>query len=467
MEFVDRQKELIRLDRFVNLPNGALGVIWGRRRIGKTRLLLEWSQKHKGIYYVADESSSSIQRKYFATVIQQVFPGFADVEYPDWASLLSRLAHEASRSKWKGPIIIDEFPYLISQSPEFTSVFQKFIDHEAKKANLIIVLSGSSQRMMQGAVLEASAPLYGRAREIIKLGPIPVGYMKEALNLKSSKDVIESYAIWGGIPRYWELVEESKGDFFHVINDLVLDSMGPLHEEPHRLLIEESPSAIHLRSILDAIGLGANRLSEVATRIGQPVTSLVRPIQQLIDLDLIEREVPFGSDFHNSKKTLYKIKDPFVRFWFEVVAPKRSLFSQVTENVRKEWLKESFPRIFGSMWEDLCRQAVPSLSQNWGIQFEIAGRYWHKQEFEWDILSNSVDKKHLLIGEAKWTARPLSAHDVDKKIIQLQGKGIPPISRKNALEPLYVLFLLEKPKKSSFAKNVILVDAQEVIDSLR
>lgn len=467
MKFVNRHKELDRLERLLRSRKAGLAVIWGRRRIGKTRLLLEWTEKNKGVYFVADESSSLIQRKFFALAIEQVLPGFSTAEYPDWQSLFLRLARDAFQAKWRGPIVIDELPYLISETPELSSVLQKFIDHEAKKANLVVVLCGSSQRMMQGAILDESAPLYGRADELIKLHPIAIGYMKEALKLKTPRAIIESYAIWGGIPRYWDLVSKMESDLYETIDRLVLDPMGPLNEEPQRLLYEESPPAIHLRPILDAIGLGATRLSEVASRMGTSITTLGRPIERLIELDLIQREIPYGTDPENSKKTLYKIKDPFLRFWFKIVASRRSLFSQVSASVRHQWLKEGLPSLFGTAWEELCRSAIPVLSENWEVIYEPAGRFWHGQGPEWDIVSQSSDGHHLLIGEAKWTEKKPSTQWIQKTIQELKNKGIPPVKRHPNAQIQYVLFIPEKPKQLKLPVDVRVIEAKELIAVLR
>jgi AAA+ ATPase superfamily predicted ATPase len=465
MKFINRKKELSRLNHLIRLPGANTAVIWGRRRVGKSRLLLEWARKYKGVYYTADESTASIQRKYFATAIQQVLPGFSELEYPDWATLFSRLAREAIQAKWRGPIVIDELPYLITVSPELPSILQRFIDIEAKKAKLIIALCGSSQRMMQGAILDHDAPLYGRAQEIIKLSPISIGYMGEALKLKSPRAIVESYAIWGGIPRYWELVEKSRGSFVEKIERIVLDPMGVLHEEPSRLLLEES--AVNLRPILDAIGFGAHRLSEVATRMGQPATSLMRPIQRLVELDLIQRELPYGTDENNSKRSLYSIKDPFLRFWFNVVASRRSLFSQVTTPIRIEWLKQALPHLFSIAWEELCRFAVPFLSMKLGQEFyEQASRFWHGQGAEWDILAKSEKSKTLLIGEAKWLSKSPSTKFVHKAIEELKNKGIPPVPRHSNEKIQYVLFIPEKPR-GVFPPDVKIIDAKEVITALR
>lgn len=467
MKFVNRHKELRRLERLFCSKEAGLAVIWGRRRIGKTRLLLEWVKKKKGVYFVADESQPSIQRKFLALAIEQALPGFSEAEYPDWNSLFLRLARDSFQKKWRGPIVIDELPYLIAGSPELSSILQKFIDHEAKEVKLMVVLCGSSQRMMQSAILDESAPLYGRADELIKLAPIAIGYMKEALKLKSPRALVESYAIWGGIPRYWDLASKVNSDLFETIDRLVLDPMGPLNEEPQRLLYEESPPAIHLRPVLDAIGLGANRLSEVAARVGVPITALSRSIERLIELDLIQREIPYGADPENSKKTLYKIKDPFLRFWFKIVSSRRSLFSQASVSVRKQWLKEALPSLFAMTWEELCRAAIPILSEKWEAIYEPAGRFWQGQKAEWDIVSQSTDGRHFLIGEAKWTEKKPSVRWVQKTLQELQGKGIPPVKRHPHAEVCYVLFIPEKPTAFTPSSNVRIVDAKELIRAIK
>lgn len=468
MKFTNRQREMIRLDRLASLKQGGLGVIWGRRRVGKTRLLLEWCRKHSGVYYVADESSASVQRKYLSFALDQSLPGFSTVDYPDWTTLFLRLAQDAKAANWRGPLVIDEFPYLIATTPELPSILQRFIDNEAKSANLLLALSGSSQRMMQGAILDASAPLYGRAQELIKLGPISVGYMGEALDLTSAVDIIKSYSIWGGIPRYWELVANCGLGFLENIDTIVLDPMGQLFDEPNRLLLEESPSAINLRPILDAIGLGSHKLSEIAGRIGQQATSLARPMQRLIELDLIEREIPYGMQEQNSKRVLYKIKDPFLRFWFEVVASHRSMFTQITSANRKKILEKALPGLFAAIWEELARLAVPWLSQMWedGNLLGQAGRYWHGNGPEWDIVAESYDRSSILIGEAKWT-KNVSAQWVYDTIKDLRLKGLPPIKISGTTSKVYALFIPEKPLELDIAPNVRVVDAQEVLLALQ
>ena len=126
MIFLDRIDELQRLGALAARRQGGLAVLFGRRRIGKTRILLEWSRGTGGLYTVADESTPDVQRRYFARAVAERLPGFANVVYEDWDALLTRLARDARRESWQGPLIFDELPYLVSASPELPSVMQRW-----------------------------------------------------------------------------------------------------------------------------------------------------------------------------------------------------------------------------------------------------------------------------------------------------------------------------------------------------
>jgi AAA+ ATPase superfamily predicted ATPase len=236
--------------------------VWGRRRVGKTRLLLEWSGRQGGVSAVADQSAPEAQRAYLARAFAEVLPGFADVTYPDWERLFARLAADALARNFAGPIVIDELPYLVAASPELPSVLQRWIDHDARRARLAVALAGSSQPMMQSLVLAQDAPLYGRARVLLDLQPLAPTYLPQLVGRVSGARFVEHWAAWGGVPRYWELAASQHGPAARRLVALALDPLGPLFSEPERLLLEESPPALEVRPVLDAIGAGAHRVSK-------------------------------------------------------------------------------------------------------------------------------------------------------------------------------------------------------------
>ena len=312
LEFLNRFGELKRLEALSARPSGGFAVIWGRRRVGKTRLLLEWVRRKGGVYFVADQSAAPLQRRALAEALGSRLQGFAEVVYPDWASLLSRAAAEAARLDWRGPLVLDEFPYLVDAAPELPSVLQRWLDHEAAKSKLITAISGSSRRMMQGLILDRHAPLFGRAVEAFRLSPLEPGYLQQAFPGLSSVEAVSYFAAWGGVPRYWELMSGSGArSLEEAVDTLVLDPQGALHQEPDRLLLEETPSAMALRPLLEVIGLGAHRLTEMAGRLGIPVTSLSRPMARLVEMDLVRRENPFGETEKAGNAPCTVSKTPF------------------------------------------------------------------------------------------------------------------------------------------------------------
>src|SRR5207248_11324826 len=150
------------------------------------------------------------------------------VEYPDWDSIFDRWIEARPKS---AILAIDEVPYLVAASPDLPSILQKKLD--AKGTTFQLLLCGSSQRMMHGLVLDANAPLYGRARELIKVEPLSAGWIGRGLGVRNPMAMLEAYAAWGGIPRYWELASEV-GSTQNAILDLVLDPLGILLDEPFR-----------------------------------------------------------------------------------------------------------------------------------------------------------------------------------------------------------------------------------------
>lgn len=468
MKFVDRHEEQERLKRVMSAREAALVVLWGRRRVGKTRLLVDWVQREGGVYWVADESSAKIQRRYFADAIESRLPGFGQVEYPDWASLWSRLCREAKQAKWRGPIVVDELPYLLGSSPELPSVVQRIVDHEAKDARLVIALSGSSQRMMQDLTLSRNAPLYGRASEVMKLQPLPAGYLGQALGLSDPRRIVESYACWGGIPRYWELALPFD-NLRAAVDALVLSPLGALHDEPSRLLLEESPSAGALRPLLDVIGAGVHRGSEIAGRLGQPATSLARPLSRLQELDIVAREIPFGEPERSGKRALYKLADPFLRLWFSIVAPRRSMLMQASQRVRLKLFDERLSHLCAMAWEDLCRLAVPRLSERFGgREFGLSRRFWLGNGPEWDVVAESVAGGALLLGEAKWLAHDPSVSEVEQIVRTLIAKGIPSTWRARGVRhAVFLPYLPRGMKRSLHGGAVHLIDAATVLAALR
>ncbi|MBI4859299.1 MAG: ATP-binding protein [Candidatus Riflebacteria bacterium] len=477
MKFLGRMEELGRLRRLTESKGGGLAVVHGRRRVGKTRLLLEWLDRVGGLYFVADTSAPPLQRRYLAETLARKFPGFADVSYPDWRSLFARLAGDAERDGWRGPLVLDEIPCLAAASPELPSVLQGWLDGAARKAGLIIAIAGSSQRMMQGIVLGRESPLYQRAREILKLDPLPAECLRAAFGVDDPTALVDLYTAWGGIPKYWELSRDLGMVPRDQVEHLVLDPLGALHDEPNTLIIEEDPAIAQIRPLLDVIGAGAHRASEIAGRIGRPATALSEPLRRLQEVGLVIREVPFGKSAKTSKQSLYKLLDPFCRLWFRLVAPHRAALVAGTRRSRLHLLGQGWPGLASAAWEELTRLAVPRLSPDapigrtgpWGP----ALRWWAgrgkdpQREFacEWDFVAESLDGARLLLGETKWSAEALSAEAVEGEARRLLARPRPQLpGAEEDRELVFALAVIAVNGRPDLPPGVVLLTGSNIFD---
>ncbi len=204
LPFLDRREEVRRLRRLLRRDEGSLGVLYGRRRCGKSRILREIMPARSSVFYVGDDREAALQRASLAGEIGRLLEGFGDVAYPDWEGLLARWWREAPSG---AVLVVDELPSLVARSPELPSLLQKHIDRDSHRGVHLLV-AGSSQRMMQGLVHDRTAPLYGRATEILDIAPLPAGWIEEALEIGEAADAVVALSVWGGVPRYWELAAD-------------------------------------------------------------------------------------------------------------------------------------------------------------------------------------------------------------------------------------------------------------------
>lgn len=403
MEFVDRKEETARLRDVLDRDKFALVAVYGRRRLGKSTLIKR-VLTDRDVYFLADRSESQHQRALLAKVVAQIFPDFDKLTYPDWESLLLAINYRTER---RFVLCLDEFPYLVEQSPELPSVLQKLIDDKSLKYSLVVC--GSSQNMMYGLFLDATAPLYGRADEIMRLTPLRLPYLQEAIGLDATS-AVEEYAVWGGVPRYWELRENRKS-LDDALWHNVFSVNGALYEEPVKLFMDDVNDVVKTSTIMSYVGIGVNRLSEIAARCNEPATNLSRPLRKLVDLGFLGKDVPFGADEKNAKKSLYKISDPFMAFYYRFVVPNRSFIELERRKPIEQALQAHFSEYVGMQWESMCRDAVTGNDVD-GTIYGRARRWWgsvlnedrRPEQIELDVVAESLDGKRLLVGECKWTS---------------------------------------------------------------
>ncbi len=427
--FVDRDNDKSRLVAALARPDSQFLVVYGRRRIGKSTLLKHVLRQDRDLYFLSDQTSEQNQRQLFANMVAGRIEGFEKVKYPDWETLLRAMNSQIGE---RLTVCWDEFPYMVKSCPSLPSVLQKLLNLRILKFDLI--LCGSSQQLMYNCVFDKKSPLYGLADEVIKLAPIPARYIMEALGCDAEQAVRE-YAVWGGIPRYWEL----RRDYVtldEAIRNLLLDTQGILAEEPQRLLRDDMRDTVQTATLLSVIGNGANKLSEIASRTGKSANEITEPLRKLRDLGYVRREIPFDENEQNSKKGLYLVEDNLFKFFYRFVAPHASILELGATEAVQTVVNSQMQSFVGECWENLCRRFVSGKVIG-GVLYDKASRWWGKvfpadcpegEMVELDVVAESFDKKHVLIGECKWTGTEDAQRLYDR--LQALAKSLPFVKRK-------------------------------------
>ena len=408
-QFVDRELEMETLQNEYERDGSALVVLYGRRRVGKTTLISEFIKDKKALFFLASEEAEAQNRNAFkekaAEFIDSDLLRNADIK--NWDVLFKAIMDAHFESK--PVLVLDEFQYLGKANPAFPSIFQRIWEEILKDKSVMIILCGSLISMMESQTLAYGSPLYGRRTAQIRLKQIPFCYYHEFFPNKSRKDLIEMYAITGGVPKYIELFSECK-DIYSTIQKCVLNRSGYLYDEPHFLLQQEVSEVGSYFSIIKAIAAGNSKLSAISSILEIKATSLTKYLKTLIDLDILEREVPITEENpEKSKKGLYKIKDNYLRFWFAFVYPNMSFIESGHSHIVMNKIRNSLVKNhIAFVYEDVCKERMWDLNAEgaWPFNFTKIGRYWDSKN-EIDIVALDPEGKNLILGECKYWTEPV------------------------------------------------------------
>ena len=401
-KFIDRHTELEILSDLYKTGKSEFVVIYGRRRLGKTSLIKEFTKGKKHCYFLADKAGEKLQINSLASVMATSMSEnlLENIELSSWYDLFE-LFDRVRNKKEKFIFVIDEFQYLCQTQSAFSSYIQKWWDEHWKSDNIMLILCGSVTSMMYRETMEYNAPLYGRASAHILLSPFKAEYLKEFYSSATdSNTLVEFYSLSGGVPRYIELFEKYT-NYRDAVISLILNKNSILYSEAKYLLQEEVTSPNTCWSILNAIANGSTKISELGNKLGLPANQLTRYIELLKDLFLVHREVPvLEKNPMKSKKGVYAVSDPYIRLWFGCVYPYES-FLEFGE--KEKILDKLFPLLHthtAYCFEVLARDYVKRHFEKYDCI--KVGRQW-SGNYEIDVAGVNAANKLVVLGECKWT----------------------------------------------------------------
>ncbi|HVV86557.1 MAG TPA: ATP-binding protein [Kofleriaceae bacterium] len=401
--FVGRRAELAALERHHASRRSSLVPVYGRRRVGKTELLLQFISDKPAVYFSATQKLKGPQIADFmraaAAGLQR--PELGESSPPGWEAALRLVAGPAPRGR-KLVLVLDEFQWLCESSPELPSVLQRLWDLEWQRANhLTLVLCGSFIGFMEREVLGARSPLHGWGTGDLRIQPF--GF-REAAGFHprwSREEQARAYFVCGGIPAYLQRFDGDRSVRQGVAREF-FELDGFFQREPDFLLREELAEVKQAASVLEAVALGRRSQGDIARAVGLSTAALAPHLKNLVGLGYLERIAPLSPGPVPRTAVVYRIADPLLRFWFRFVEPNLSMARRLSSAQAVEQLvAPQWEAFCGNGFERLCREALPLLHDGEGVSGRVqVGEYWDR-ETQLDVVGLRGDG-WIDLGECKW-----------------------------------------------------------------
>jgi AAA+ ATPase superfamily predicted ATPase len=421
MTFFNRTDELAALDQRLRSDRAELFVLYGRRRVGKSRLLRHFGERCRQLYFEATSGSRQDQLEDLSAELAR-FSGnrvYAEQPLGSWRAVFAAFTELLKEGQTM--VVLDEFQFIARQEPEIGSLLNRFAEEHGDNGDLLLCLSGSDVSFFERDVVGYGATSYGRRTGGLRLQPFPwreIGAFTEGWSVE---DRIRAWAVFGGVPYYLKEIDAG-ATLADAIRSSILFPDGLLREEPRFLLSQESRlrDIATYMSCLRAIAGGTTRLNEIAQRIGRTRSEEARPfLEALEEMGLVERRRPVTQA--SGRKVSYAVADPFLRFWFRFVAPRESRL-QTREDAGRYLDESVLPELDKFVSED----AFERVCQDWLLRRLDAaaqtGRWWgsirrredgklRSRPYEADVVAVDSQGTVLALGSCKWPAATTTGHE--------------------------------------------------------
>jgi len=386
-----------------------LGVVWGRRRVGKTYLLTHLAENKRSVYFTATRQDSEERQleRFTARLREQLGDAVADLmtgPFPDWEAALRFVARLAEREPLL--VVIDEAPRLSSTAGDFGDLVSAVWEHHVRDHSLMLVLSGSAVAVME-EMLGPHGGLHRRPSVEMRLDPFRFAEAVAFLPELDGETFVQAYAACGGYPlhlRRWsaELTVEEN------LTELAFNPGGLLLRDAPDILSEDLDWRGGYERVLVAMAGGARRRSRIAGRAQQRIDYT---LDRLRKAGYVRQVRSVGA--HAGGDPMYEIGDDYLAFWFAVLRDDADLIEggqgrAVRHRTSGVW-QTHVARVLESAARDHVRRVIAAgdLPPD-----TVVGRWWRDEAAEIDVCAVDPDGNPVLVGECKWQAGPLSRRDL-------------------------------------------------------
>lgn len=354
----DRDHEWRDLLGFAQNPAAGprVGVIYGRRRQGKSFLLRALVRQVGGIYHQALEEETAPALGHLGKTLSADAHLAGQLTFVDWSQAITALLDRSGPDRIA---VIDEFPYLLTQSPELASIIQAAFDdaRDGQRTAFRLLLCGSAMSIME-RVLSGQKALRGRA--VLDMALLPFDFRQAATywGIEDPEVAFLVHAVLGGTPGYRDLLDgatpAAPEEFVDWLAAGVLNPSHALFREADYLLTEDPAIADRAlyQSVLAAIAEGRSTRTAVASQLQRDESALRHPLLVLERAGFIRRD----ADLLLAKRPLIRIADPYLRFHHAVVRPDLPRFE--AREIAEAWAEARIrfdSNVLGPHFEDLAR----------------------------------------------------------------------------------------------------------------
>jgi AAA+ ATPase superfamily predicted ATPase len=403
--FAGRENELAALEERYASGRFEMGVIYGRRRVGKTTLLSEFIKGKPAIFFSAIKISAQQNLIALSDCITAYTGGEpSGAVFPSFSAAFKSVFELAKEERLV--FVIDEYPFLAQASEGVSSVLQHLIDHGKSDSKMMLVVNGSSVGQMREQFMLGSSPLYGRKTFQIKVQPLGFFEMCSYFDKGDDKTLPYIYGVYGGTPKYFEGYKQNQSLKRNIMRDY-LQAGAMLLEEPEDILRREIREPATYNAVFTAIAQGASKYSEISSKANLESGNVNSHIKTLEMLDLVRKDAPAGKN--GKAKTQYVISDNMFRFWYRFIPYCASLINAGRAEQAYTYIAENLEQYMGQVFEQICLEWLWRVdgSDALPFTFEEAGRWWGanpatKAQAEVDIVAYN-GKGEALFGECKWS----------------------------------------------------------------
>ena len=397
--FINRFRELALLEERYGSDRAELVVIYGRRRVGKSELIDRFIAASGGIRLLAREESKALQLRRFTADLAEYFndPVLARTTFTDWDGFFEYLA---SRSLERIVIAIDEFPYLVKEDPSLPSLLQAAWDRVLSRGKIFFILSGSSISLVESSLMRYTSPLHGRRTGQMLLRPLRFRDLLEYI--PEIGPAVETYAVFGGTPAYLIAADPSRTALENA-ERAILREDAFLYRDVEFVLRSELSEPRYYFAILLSIARGNHRLGLIANDTGLSAGLVNKYLSVLIDLQLVQREVP-ATESEKSRAGLYILADNLFDFWFRFVYPNLELIERGDARLLLErHIRPQFAQYVGPHFEEAVQDLLLCANTGGALPFTFLslGRWWHRGD-EIDLVATDPPGRTIGFCECRW-----------------------------------------------------------------